>query len=351
MFERHSALPLILAAALIAAVAGVTGALLVAAYVLPPTIPEAGTGRASSRPSAEDVVDANALAAAAAATVRVYVGVGTATPAGAVYAPDALRGAGVVLTADGWIVLDRSIGSTDAVFVSSAGRKLAVERSVDAPALGVIFVKTDGADLHVMPFGDSRALSPGTTLFVPEVVGYARVPFVTAAARDGLPAQSETTADMRRRIVISQVLPAGSAGAPLVTARGEFVGIALAAKAPRSEEGTRALPVEVLRPALDRVLADGTVHFADIGVRGLPISAAAIPDPTLAARGGWLVTEVHRPTSGLLVGDLVRSVGSDPVTPERPLPEILAEYAADAHPELLVLRAGAEIRVPVSLAP
>lgn len=339
-----SLLPLIIATALVASAAGVAGALVVAAYVLPPTVPDA-TAQRTGR-SVQGTVDAEALSRAASAAVRVYAGAGTETAAGTVFAPEQQRGGGAVLTADGWVAVERAAWSADAALVSSAGRRLLVERAVDAPAFNLVFVKTDGRDLTVAVFGDSRVLEAGDVLYAPAAGGFAPVPFISAAVRDGAPALAETTADFRRRLAVSAaVTPPGT---PLFTGSGELIGMALPGKA--GEQG-KALPVEVLRIALGRVLAERPVAATDIGVRGLPLASVSVPDPALAVRGGWFVTEVRRPESGLRVGDQVRSVGSDAVTASRPLGEILAEYTAGARPELLVLRAGQELRVPVALAP
>ncbi|TAK04915.1 serine protease [Patescibacteria group bacterium] len=344
MASRTSLLPLIIVTALVASVAGVAAALVVAAYVLPPTVPDAATQRAGR--SVQNAVDAEALSRSAAAMVRVYGGAGTATAAGTVFAPDQQRGAGVVLTADGWVAVERSTWSAEAALVSADGRDLTVQRNVDAAAFNLVFLKTDGRDLTVAVFGDSRTLEAGDGLFTPAAGGFAPVPFVSAAVRDGAPSLPETTADFRRRLAVAAVV--APPGTPVFTGNGELVGMALPSKV--GEQG-KALPVEVLRIALGRVLAERSVAATDIGVRGLPLASVSVPDPALAVRGGWYVTEVRRTDAGLRVGDLVRSVGSDAVTASRPLGEILAEYAAGARPELLVLRDGQELRIPVTLAP
>lgn len=344
MDARPSSVPFIVATALVGASAGVAGALVVAAYVLPPSVPE-GAGGARTGRAAQHAVDAEALSRAAAATVRAYAGAGAATAAGTVFAPEQLRGAGAVLTADGWVAVERSSWSADAALVASSGRRLRVERSVDAPAFNLVFLKTDGRDLTVAAFGDSRTLEAGEALFAPVAGGFAPVAFLSATHRDGVPSASETTAEFRRRLIVGALAPPG---APLVNGNGELVGLALPGRA--GEQG-RALPVEVVRLALDRVLAQRAVTASDIGVRGLPLSAVTVPDPAVGVRGGWYVTEVKRtnPSTGLRVNDVVRSVGSDAVTASRPLSEILAAYAADARPELLVLRDGQELRIPVAL--
>ena len=350
MDPRPSAVPLIIATALVAAAAGVAAALAVAAYVLPPTVPDGTTQRAGR--SVQSSTDAEALSRAAAAGVRVFAGAGTATPAGLVYAPEQQRGAGVVLTADGWIAVERSTWNAEAALISAAGKRLTVERSVDASAFNLVFLKTDGRDLTVTVFGDSRTLEAGDGLYAPAAGGFAPVLFVSAALRDGAPSLPETTADFRRRLALgTAVVPPGT---PVFTGNGELVGLALPIKA--GEQG-KALPVEVLRIALGRVLADRGMAVADIGVRGLPLASVAVPDPALTVRGGWFVTEVRPSTrlgtgrTELRVGDLVRSVGSDAVTASRPLGEILAEFSGSARPELLVLRDGQELRIPVTLAP
>ncbi len=343
MPSRIPSLPVLLAASLIGAVAGVAGALIVAAYVLPPTVPE---GVAGARPrAAEPATDAEALSRAASAAVRIS-GPGTRTVAGTAFAPEALRGMAVALTADGWLVADRAVSLADAALVTAGGRLLAVERAVDAPALGIVFLKTDGRDLQVASFGDSRAVEPGTALFAPDAVGLRTLAAVSATARDGAPGAPEGTADFRRRILAQGSAPAG---APLVSPEGGIVGIVLTAPRGASPDAVRALPVETLRQALSRAIA-GEVRFADIGVRGIPLSSVAVPEPENVARSGWMVVEVPRGGDvPLQTGDVVRSVGSDAVTAATPLAEILAGYAVGASPELLVLRDGQELRIPVPL--
>ncbi len=349
---RTDALLAIIVAAVIGIAAGMAGALLVAAYVLPPPVPEIGLGDA--RRVAQDSGDsAIAFRSAAQAVIRIFEGAGTATVAGTVWNPNQLLSAGVILTADGWVVTDRGnvadrLAAPNSLrVVTEGGEALTVERVVDAPTIGLAFLKTSGRDLPVAVFGDSRRLEPGMRLFAPaeRAGGFVPLSLVNVASRDAEAPLAEGSADFRRRLALSGALPRNFA-APILTTDGQVVGL-LFHPTKGSESALRAQPVEVVRIALSEVLVSGKTVFGDVGISGIPF--AMVTAPTNDNKSGLVVSEVRRGSSaaaaGVQVGDIIRAIGSDAIDGRAPFAERFAGYAHGADMELLILRNGQEQRV------
>ncbi len=342
-------------ASLIGIAAGMAGALLVAAYVLPPEVPDIGTVGTTRLPSDPSEADANVERAALSA-VRVYEGQGTETPAGRVWGKAALLAGGVILTSDGWVVTERGVvpdrllnQAAQLTVVTEAGRALPVERVVDAPSVGLTFIKTGGRDVPVVEFAVSRSLQSGSRLFVPTDTRSAlqATTLTIAAGREGDPAQAESSADFRRRLFLQDA--ARLPGMPVFTADGALAGLAV--RLPKNETVARAIPAEVLRAALSEVLTSGKVTFVDIGMSVLPYGTAAAPTQG-EVRTGAVVTAVQKGSAaaaaGVAVGDVLLSVGSDSVTIAEPFAEWFVSYAHGSTMELLVLRNGSAVRIPLT---
>lgn len=354
-FPRSASLVSMVVASLIGIAAGMSGALLVAAYVLPPEVPD--TGNVGTTRILPDPAEADAnVERAALSAVRFYEGAGSQTPAGKVWPKSALLAGGVILTSDGWVVTERGVipdrllnAAATLSVVTEAGRALTVERVVDAPSLGLVFVKTSGRDVPVVGFANSGVLESGARIFTPtDTRGALQATTLhLAAGRDGDAGLAETSADFRRRLFLQDA--ARLTGMPVLTADGALAGMAV--RVPKGETVPRAIPAEVLRAALSEVLTAGKVTFVDIGFSVLPFGAAVAPTQG-EVRTGAVVTDVRKGTAaaaaGIQVGDVLLSVGSDSVTIGAPFAEWFVSYAHGSTMELLVLRNGTAVRIALT---
>lgn len=351
---RPSELIPIVAAAAVGVAAGMAGALLVAAYVLPPTVPDIGV---TARRIPQDISDSViAFRSGTQAVVRFFDGPGQTTPAGTLWNASEQVATGVLLTADGWVVTDRA-SVPDRLFnapkqmrvVTEGGRAAEVERLVDSPTLGLVFFKTTVRDAPVAVFGDSRDIGSGTRVFVPgERAGaFAPLSVIDSAARDSSAPAQETSADFRRRVQMTGSLPR-SAGTPVLSLDGELIGVLVRPRA--GENVWLAVPVEVVRATLSEVLASGKATFVDVGLVGIPLHA--VQAPLRDVQNGLVVTEVKRgspaATAGLQVGDVIRAIGSDAIDGRAPFAERFASYPHDGVMDWLVLRNDAEERITVT---
>ena len=291
---------------------------------------------------------------AAKSVVVFYKKKAGATPLDKIFLPGDEAGNGVVLTSDGWVVTSSSVlagrGALTAVFSDKTTAMVDPASAVRDDATGLVFIKIAGHDLDVASFGDDTTLLAGDPVFSvsPNAVADAAV-----LAPRLLPVQAKTdyvesTERLSRRIMIA---PSGLAGSALVDPSGGLVGLEMG-------DGT-AVPVSFISEVLHELFKSGGVvrpvagaHY--VSLDGLPNAR----DAGLIASGALITGGVKyratekgsaAETAGLKEGDVITFVEHDRINNEVTLAERLQDYAPGAKIELTVVRAGKEIKLPLTL--
>ncbi|MBI5497611.1 MAG: trypsin-like peptidase domain-containing protein [Deltaproteobacteria bacterium] len=259
---------------------------------------------------------------------------------------------GVAWTADGLVVTAAHAVEQDApeVVLPSGERRTATVVGAD-PGMDLAVLRAAGAPLPAANKGPLDGVRVG---HLAVLVGR---PGKSLRARLGMVSAlgPEWRTPGGRRVEAYLETDAGPArgfsGAPLVAADGRVLGI-------QTGGLLRGTGVVIPVVAVDRVVAmltaHGKVRTAFLGIAMQPVPLKRVPEPLKGHDLGLLVTGVEPDSpaerAGILVGDIVVSIGSDGVQSLEELRALLSDDMIDRPVDVRLLRGGEVRVVPVTLA-
>jgi S1-C subfamily serine protease len=296
----------------------------------------------------ETVPDAVLLDAYSDAVVRTVEG---ASPA--VVKIDAGRGggSGFLFTPDGLIVTNSHVVShAPHVTVTLAdGRSLRGDLVGDDPHTDLAVVRVSGGSLPTLAFGDSRAVRVGQiAIAIGNPFGFqcTVTTGVVSALGRSLRARSGRLID--DVLQTDAALNPGNSGGPLVTTRGEVIGVNTATIMP-AQGLCFAIASNTARFVASHLVRDGRIRRSYIGVGGqnVPVPRRLVVAHRLAAASAVLVVSLDSGSpadgAGLRDGDLIVSLDDRPIGGVDDLHRLLTDERIGVPAALTVIR-GVELR-------
>ncbi|MCB9832867.1 MAG: trypsin-like peptidase domain-containing protein [Planctomycetes bacterium] len=259
-------------------------------------------------------------------------------------------GSGVIISTDGKILTN--------VHVVEGGSVIRVtlddDRELDAtligrdPATDLALLDIEGDDHKAAPLGDSDRLEVGDW-----VMAYGS-PFglsksVTAGIVSALGRHDIGLASYENFIQTDAAINPGNSGGPLVDLEGRVVGIntAIASRSGGSAGIGFAIPINLARAVVDRLVTSGRVERGWFGVRIDDLSRARMDQlEGEAQEGAVVVTEVidgsPARAAGLEAGDIVLEIGGQRTRNANELRERVAFLEPGKTVTVRILRAGRE---------
>jgi S1-C subfamily serine protease len=265
-------------------------------------------------------------------------------------------GSGVVFTPDGFILTNcHVVAKIDRPRVTLPDGRSRIADVVGRDAhtdLAVLRV-SDGAALPWATLGDSRAIRVGQVAIAignPYGFQHSVTSGVVSALGRSLRAQSGRLID--DVVQTDAALNPGNSGGPLVTTRGEVIGINTATIMP-AQGLCFAIASNTARFVAAKLIRDGRIRRSYIGVAGqnVPIPRALAREHRLAVSSGVFVTSIEpnspAAVAGLRDGDVIFSCGTSAVTGVDDLHRQLTEDLIGKPIALMILRGGGrrEVRV------
>jgi len=267
-------------------------------------------------------------------------------------------GSGFIFTNDGFILTNSHVvhGGDKIIAVLADGARHNAELIGDDPETDLAVVRIHPlANTTLIPakLGDSDSIQVGQLVIA---IGnpYGFQATVTTGVISGLARsmRARTGRLIDNVIQTDAALNPGNSGGPLVSSRGDVVGVNTAVIA-GAQGICFAIPSRTAEFVATRLMRDGRVRRAYLGIIGQTIRFTRRQADRfhLAAPAAVLVTGVEpgspADTAGLAARDLLLRVGSTPITGVDDLHRVLTEDRIDTTLEVMVLRGGVERKITV----
>jgi S1-C subfamily serine protease len=295
----------------------------------------------------DDLLDAysravvGAVAAMSPAVVKVEAGRG--------------GGSGFVFTPDGFILTNQHVvGSARTITVALPdGRSLPARRVGEDADTDLAVVRVDTAALPHAPFGDSRAVRVGqVAIAIGSPYGFQHTVTSGVVSALGRTLRARTGRLMDDIIQTDAALNPGNSGGPLVTTRGEVIGVNTA-MIWAAQGISFAIGGNTARHVAARLMRDGRIRRSYVGLGGqtVPIPRAVAREHALAITSGVRVMTVEANTpafaAGVREGDTIVAFDGSPVGAVDDLHRLLSEERIGTPVSLVVLRDGRRLTLTV----
>jgi S1-C subfamily serine protease len=257
-------------------------------------------------------------------------------------------GSGFFFTPDGFALTNSHVvsGAASIRAAFSDGSTHPAYLVGDDPDTDLAVVKIDDTPPGFASFGDSAALRPGQLVVaIGNPLGFQATVTSGVVSALGRTMRSQSGRLIDGVVQTDAALNPGNSGGPLVSSRGEVIGVNTAIIA-GAQGICFAIPSRTAEFVASRLIRDGRVRRAYLGVAGqtVRLTRRQVERYHLAAPGAVLITSVEpsSPASraGLIARDLIVGIGTSAVTSVDDLHRCLSEETIDLPVEIAFFRAG-----------
>ncbi len=255
-------------------------------------------------------------------------------------------GSGFIFTPDGFALTNSHVvsGAQRIEAHLADGRKLEARLVGDDPETDLAVVRIDGPDLAWATLGDSSSLKVGQLVIaVGNPYGFSATVTAGVVSSMARSFRSKGGRLIDNVIQTDAALNPGNSGGPLVTARGEVVGVNTAI-IPVAQGICFAIPSNTARFVASRLMRDGKVKRSYIGVGGqdVPVLRKVVRFHGLELESGVLVNTVEpgspAAVAGIRDGDTIVAFGGSPIGSVDDLHRMLTAERVGEAMEMVVLR-------------
>ncbi len=264
-------------------------------------------------------------------------------------------GSGFIFTPDGFILTNSHVvHSTKSIGVTlQDGSQFQARVAGDDPHTDLAVLRIEGAGLPYAPFGNSDAVRVGQ-LVVAIGNPYGLQCTITSGVVSGRGRSLRAGSGRLIEDIIQTdaALNPGNSGGPLVTSRGEVIGVNTAMVMP-AQGLCFAIPSKIATFVASRLVRDGKIRRSYIGVVGqnAPIHRKAALSLGIERETGVLVVSVEdgspAKASGLTGGDIILEMDGRAIASVDDLHRILTEEKINISSVLSVLRRAEKIQITI----
>ena len=266
-------------------------------------------------------------------------------------------GSGFLFTHDGFLLTNSHVvhGARSLEASLSDGRKFDAQLIGDDPETDLAVVRIHAArPFEPAALGDSKTLEPGQLVVAignPYGFHFTLTAGVISALGRSLRSQSGRLID--GVIQTDAALNPGNSGGPLVSSRGEVIGVNTAIIR-GAQNLCFAIPAETAKYVARRLIADGRIRRGRLGVGGqaVPLPRKLVRFYELGQEGGLLVVAVEPKSpaqaAGVREGDVIVGFAGAAVDGADALQKLLAELPLGVAYPLQILRGVERLTLPAT---
>jgi S1-C subfamily serine protease len=255
-------------------------------------------------------------------------------------------GSGFVFTPDGFILTNSHVveGANSIEVTFADGLRYQADKVGEDPDTDLAVVRITAPNLVPVEFGDSSALRVGQLVIAignPYGFQYTVTSGVISALGRSLRSQSGRLID--NVIQTDAALNPGNSGGPLITSRGEVIGVNTAVIRP-AQGICFATAIDTAKFVAGRLIKDGKIRRSYIGVAGqnVPVHRRLVREHGLLVSTGIFVVSVEANSpakrAGVIEGDIVVGLGERTIRDIDTLHRELTEWQTGVKTSLVVLR-------------
>jgi S1-C subfamily serine protease len=257
-------------------------------------------------------------------------------------------GSGFVFTPDGFILTNSHVvhGASKLGVTLSDGRSFEARLIGEDPDTDLAVIRIDGDHLVPATLGDSKSIRVGQLVVaIGNPYGFQCTVTAGVISALGRSLRSQSGRLIDDVIQTDAALNPGNSGGPLVTSRGEVIGVNTAVILP-AQGLCFATAINTAKFVAGLLLRNGKIRRGQIGVAGqnVVLHRRQVVHYNLAVSSGILVVslESNGPAerAGLKEGDVIVAYGKHPVSSIDDLHRLLTEEQVGAKVGLTVLRGG-----------
>jgi S1-C subfamily serine protease len=265
------------------------------------------------------------------------------------------RGSGFVFTPDGFILTNSHVVHKAASFevTLSDGRRFQAAMVGDDPETDLAVVRIDGRALVPARLGDSQAIRVGQLVVaIGNPYGFQCTVTAGVVSALGRSLRSRSGRLIDDIIQTDAALNPGSSGGPLVTSRGDVIGVNTAVILP-AQGICFAVAINTAKFVAGCLIKDGRVRRSRIGVGGqsVPLPRRIARAYQLRVESGVLVISIEPDSpaerAGLREGDAIVGYGDQPIAGIDDLHRLLTEERIGVRSSLAVIRRGEKVVVDI----
>jgi len=268
-------------------------------------------------------------------------------------------GSGFVFTPDGFVLTNSHVvhEATRIDVTLNDGQKFQADKVGDDPDTDLAVLRITAPHLTPVSLGDSSAIRVGQlTVAIGNPYGFQTTVTSGVVSALGRSLRSQSGRLIDNVIQTDAALNPGNSGGPLVTSRGDVIGVNTAVILP-AQGLCFATAINTAKFVAGRLIKDGKIRRGYLGVAGqnVPVHRRLVRGHNLPVGSGIFVVSVEPNSAsakaGVRDGDIIIAFGIDPVSDIDALHRLLADHVAPATTTIDVLRGTDKLTLSVTPEP
>jgi S1-C subfamily serine protease len=260
-------------------------------------------------------------------------------------------GSGFVFTPDGFLLTNSHVvhGASEIEVTLADGRPLEATLAGDDPDTDLAVIRVNAPNLVPASLGESSTVRPGQlAIAVGNPYGFQCTVTAGVVSALGRSLRSRSGRLIDNVIQTDAALNPGNSGGPLVTSRGDVIGVNTAAILP-AQGICFAIGIDTAKYVAGRLIRDGRIRRGRIGIAGqtVPLHRRVVRYHGLEVESGVFVTSVEpagpAARAGLRQGDVVVAYAGARVSGIDDLHRLLSEAEPGSKAPVTLVRGGEKL--------